>query len=73
MDATQFFWRTTKQQEIDLIEDRQGELSAFEFKWNAKQKVHFPQTFTDNYPNTQTHSVSPDNVEAFLLPDEKPK
>jgi len=73
MDATQFFWRTTKQQEIDLIEDHQGKLSAFEFKWNAKQKAHFPQTFTDNYPNTQTLSVSPDNVEAFLLPDEKPK
>ena len=68
MDVKQYFWRTTQQQEIDLIEDDGDKLSAFEFKWNKTGKVRFPQTFTDNYPNSTTQIISPDNIEDFLLP-----
>jgi len=32
--ANRFFWRTRSQQEIDYIEERDGILHAFEFKWN---------------------------------------
>ncbi|MFI5139173.1 MAG: ATP-binding protein [Sphingobacteriales bacterium] len=67
IDAKQYFWRTTQQQEIDLIEDYGESLSAFEFKWGKTGKVRFPQTFTDNYPGSKTFVVSPDNVEDFLL------
>jgi predicted AAA+ superfamily ATPase len=67
-DAKLYFWRTFQQQEIDLIEEHEGGgLKAFEFKWNPKSKAKFPQTFTDNYPGTETFVVSPDNMEAFLL------
>jgi predicted AAA+ superfamily ATPase len=65
--ATQYFWRTTQQQEIDLVEEHGDQLTAFEFKWNAKGNVRFPHTFTDNYPNTTTHVITPDNIENFLL------
>jgi hypothetical protein len=67
MDAKQYFWRTTQQQEIDLIEDFEENLSAFEFKWGKTEKVRFPQTFTDNYPGSKTFVISPGNVEDFLL------
>lgn len=67
IDAGQYFWRTTQQQEIDLIEDFNGGLSAYEFKWSRLAKVRFPQTFTNNYPETQTKVISPDNLEEFLL------
>ncbi len=67
MDAKQYFWRTTQQQEIDLIEDFEENLSAFEFKWGKTKKVRFPQTFTDNYPGSKTFVISPGNVEDFLL------
>ncbi len=68
IDAKQYFWRTTQQQEIDLIEEHEaGQLKAFEFKWGKKDKVRFPQTFTDNYPGAQTLVVSPDNLEEFIL------
>lgn len=32
-----YFWRTYDQQEIDLIEEMGGEISAFEFKWREKK------------------------------------
>ena len=67
LDASHYFWRTTQQQEIDLIEDIEGSLKAFEFKWGKMNKVRFPQTFTTNYPDAQTHVISPTNIEDFLL------
>lgn len=66
-DAIQYFWRTTQQQEIDLIEENDGQFNAYKFKWNKDKKVRFPQTFTENYPNTKTHTVTPANIEDFLL------
>lgn len=62
----QYFWRTTQQQEIDLIEDAGTSLNAYEFKWNEKTVVRFPQTFTNNYPNTVNHTISPKNMEEFI-------
>lgn len=68
IDAKQYFWRTTQQQEIDLIEEHEaGLLKAFEFKWGKTKKVRFPQTFTDNYPGSQTFIVTPANIEEFLM------
>ncbi len=67
LDISQYFWRTTQQQEIDLIEDDGEQLTAFEFKWSTKSKVRFPQTFTDNYIGAKTFVITPDNVEDFLL------
>jgi len=68
LDAKLYFWRTTQQQEIDLIEEHQaGLLKAFEFKWGKNEKVRFPQTFTENYRSASTAIISPDNIEEFLL------
>lgn len=48
--AEYYFWRTYSGQEIDLIEERNGELKAFEFKWgNKNPKV--PASFKETYPN----------------------
>ncbi len=66
-DATNYFWRTTQPQEVDLIEEEEGALSAFEIKWNPAERVKFSQTFIENYPGTQTAAISPANVEDFLL------
>jgi hypothetical protein len=68
MDASLYFWRTSQQQEIDLIEEHEGGLlKAFEFKWGKNAKVRFPQTFTDNYPTAQTMVITPDNAADYLL------
>lgn len=67
ISVNHYFWRTTQQQEIDLIEERGDEIGAYEFKWNKNTKVRFPKTFHDNYENVSTLALSPDNMEAFLL------
>ncbi len=45
----QFYWRTSQQQEVDLIEVKDGAMQAFEFKWNNKKSSKLPKTFTNNY------------------------
>lgn len=67
IDAKQYFWRTTQQQEIDLIEEWEDGLKAFEFKWGKSGKVRFPQTFTSNYPGSETAVITTENVEEFLM------
>ena len=62
------FWRTQQQQEIDLLEEEDGRLQAFEFKWNAKKKdVKAPDTFLKSYPDASFSVITPDNIEEILL------
>jgi predicted AAA+ superfamily ATPase len=67
IDVDQYFWRTTQQQEIDLIEEVDNQFSIYEFKWSKKDKVRFPQTFTENYVINSANVVTPQNLEEFLL------
>jgi predicted AAA+ superfamily ATPase len=62
--ARMYFWRTKQQQEIDFIEEKDGEISAFEFKWNPKT-VKFPQKFLEAY-NATGHSVNRENFRNFI-------
>ena len=64
-----WFWRTQQQKEIDLIEDADGRLSAFEFKWNpAKaQRAKVPDSFAKAYPDADFNVISPDEIDGFLL------
>ena len=61
-----YFWRTYDQQEIDLIEERDGSLFAFEFKWNPNKKAKIPKAFATLYPEAMFECVSPANFLAFL-------
>ena len=68
IDATQYFWRTTQQQVVDLIEEHEGgDLKAFEFKWKENKRFRFPKTFTENYPGVKTYTISSENIEEFLI------
>lgn len=67
MYGSRFFWRTTQQQEIDYLEERDGSIEAFEFKWNPQTRVKFPKTFTDAYPESSLKLVHPQNYEEFLI------
>lgn len=67
-DSAGFFWRTITQQEIDYIEETDGAWGAYEFKWNPRARSRFPKTFFGHYPVTRTLTVTPANLEEFLLP-----
>jgi predicted AAA+ superfamily ATPase len=62
-----WFWRTKQQNEIDYLEEHNGILSAFEFKWNPDAKFRKPITFTNAYPEAIFSVIHKDNVEEFLL------
>lgn len=62
-----YFWRTQQQQEIDYIEETDGIISAFEFKWNPNKKSKFSTTFTKNYNPVLKELVNRENYESFLL------
>ncbi len=60
--ANSYFWRTNQQQEIDYIEECDGQFSLFEMKWNAKRaNTKFPSTFLSTYDVRETAIVTPDN------------
>lgn len=62
-----WFWRTKTQTEVDYIEELDGKLHAFEFKWHPARAVSAPQSFTAAYPDTQFRCITPDNIQDFLL------
>ncbi len=64
--CNRYFWRTHAQQEIDYIEEREGKLFAFEFKWNTHKKVKIPKSFITAYPDAITKIITPNNYYEFI-------
>lgn len=61
-----YFWRTTEAREIDYLETFDGQINAYEFKWNPERSVSFPKSFLNAYPEAQTQIVHPENYQEFL-------
>ena len=66
--AKSYFWRTHSQKEIDYVEELDGIISAFEFKWNPQIKVKRPEEFLNAYPNSTYEVITPDNFWQFIEP-----
>jgi predicted AAA+ superfamily ATPase len=62
-----WFWRTQQQKEIDFIEERNEQLSAYEIKWNPAANVKLPSQFMDAYPNSRFSVIHRDNLDEYLL------
>ena len=60
-----YFWRTYDQKEIDWLEEREGKLFAYEFKWNEK-KVNCPKLFLETYPNSTFECINHANYLEFI-------
>ena len=60
-----YFWRTMQKQEIDYIEEENGKISAYEFKWNTKAKIKTPSSFQETY-GSAVSAVNPENYAEFL-------
>lgn len=57
-----YFWRTNQQQEIDYIEEADGQFSLFEMKWNPKKaNTTFPKLFLDTYDVREQAIITPHN------------
>lgn len=62
-----YFWRTTEQQEIDYVEEMNGKLYAFEFKWSSSKKAKLSKTFARAYPNHELKLIHKGNFQEFVL------
>jgi hypothetical protein len=60
-----YFWRTYDRKEIDLVEEREGGLFGYEFKFNNK-KVKAPQDWLDTYKNSYFEVINRDNYLDFI-------
>ena len=66
--AQSFFWRTQQQKEIDYLEEENGQLCAYEFKWNDKKSgVRVPESFAKAYPEASFQVITPKNIDEFLI------
>ncbi len=63
--ANNYFWRTWDNQEVDWIEEREGKLFGFEFKW-TESKSRSLKSFSDNYSNAETKIINQENYLEFV-------
>ena len=61
-----YFWRTWEQHEIDLIEERDGKLFGFEFKW-GKVKSTSSKIFMETYKESEFTVIDKNNYLDFIL------
>lgn len=60
-----YFWRTYDQQEIDFIEEYDGVLHGYEFKWGDK-KAKCPASWSNTYPGSTFKAINRDNYLSFI-------
>jgi predicted AAA+ superfamily ATPase len=64
--VNRYFWRTYDQQEIDLVEERNQCLSAFEVKYSSKAKYKFSKYWLEHYPEAVNQIIHKDNYMEFI-------
>lgn len=63
--SNNYFWRTYDRQEIDLVEERDGNLFGFEIKYK-QQKVSPPSQWLQAYPKAKFKLINKDNYLDFV-------
>lgn len=63
--SNNYFWRTYDQKEVDMVEEREGKLYGYEFKWQSK-KTKPPKLWLETYPNAEYKIIDRENFMDFL-------
>jgi uncharacterized protein len=64
--ASNYFWRTYTQKELDLIEERSGSLHGYELKW-GKARPCAPKEWTTGYPEATWQVINRENYLEFIV------
>ncbi|MGL2992895.1 ATP-binding protein [Flavobacterium sp. TSSA_36] len=62
-----YFWRTYDQQELDWLEEENGNLKGYEFKWNENRKAKIPTAFAKAYPEASFEVINKQNYLDFIV------
>lgn len=63
--SNNYFWRTYDQKELDWVEERDGKLYGYEFKWERK-KLHAPKLWLESYPEASFECINRENYLPFI-------
>lgn len=63
--SNNYFWRTYNQKEVDLVEEREGKLFGYEFKWSTKSNK-IQQEWLDTYQNASFEIINKENFLPFI-------
>lgn len=62
--SNNYFWRTYDQKEIDWVEEREGKLFGYEFKWDSLAKA--PKLWLETYSESSFESINQSNYLPFI-------
>ena len=65
ISSNNYFWRTYEQQEIDWVEEREGSLFGYEFKWK-EDKFKIPTQWKSAYPGASVELINVNNFNEWL-------
>ena len=65
ISSNNYFWRTYEQQEIDWVEERDGSLFGYEFKWK-EEKVKISTQWKSAYPDASFELININNFSEWL-------
>lgn len=64
--ASAYYWRTYDGQEIDLVEEGDGQVRGFEFKWSPMRQVSAPTQWSLGYPAATFEVIQQENYFSFI-------
>lgn len=63
--SNNYFWRTWDQKEVDWVEERDGKLFGYEFKWKSKSRKA-SKAWIENYPEASLEIINNENYIDFV-------
>lgn len=68
--ANQYFWRTYDGSEVDLVEEREGKLFGYEFKWGTQRKTRVPKKWLE-YLESSFERITAKDLAKLVLSEVK--
>lgn len=62
-----YYWRTKTQQEVDYLEELNGEFDLYEFKWSSTKKIKWPNALIENYNTRNKEMIDQNTFVNFLI------
>lgn len=63
-----YFWRTYDRKEIDLVEERGGQITGYEIKWKERKASRASRAWKKGYPGTDFHVITGENYLDYIMP-----
>ena len=61
-----YFWRLTSGAELDMVEEENGKLTGFEFKFSSKS-VKPPKSWKEAYPDSEFSVINKNNYQELII------